>query len=143
MPFRSRVADEKIVEAFEPDWLVLHDFRHMVGALINIGIGDHQQHAFGRTFDQAARRFENSDAGAFGANERARNVEAILRQKIVQVVAGDAARDVGKALADEIAVGGGDGLQFGVDFGRGVRLAEECVRFRALGVAPTFMRTPS
>ena len=115
-PFRSRVADEKIVEAFEADGLVRHDFGHVIGALINVGISDDQQHALRRAFDQAASGFENRDAGAFGPDQGAGDVESILGQEIVQVVAGDAARNFGKTLADEIAVGSGDTLQSGVDF---------------------------
>jgi len=30
---------------------MLHDLGHMVGALINIGIGNDEQHALGRAFD--------------------------------------------------------------------------------------------
>ena len=93
-PFRARVADQKIVEAFEADGLVRHDLGNVVGALINVGIGDDQQHALGRAFDQAAGGFENRDAGAFGADEGAGDMEAILGQKKIQVVAGDAARNV-------------------------------------------------
>ena len=132
MPFLPRVADEKVVEAFEADGFVAHDFGNMIGALINVGIGDDQQHAFGRTLDQAAGGFENGDAGAFGADESAGNVESILGQEVVQVVAGDAARDVGKALADEIAVGGGNAIAAWCRFRRGVRLAERmCSKFPA------------
>ena len=114
-PFHSRVADQKIVEAFEADGLVRHDFGHVIGALINVGIGDDEQHALRRAFDQAASRFENRDAGAFGSDQGAGHVESVLGQEKIQVVAGDAARNFGKTLADEIAVGGGDALQSGVD----------------------------
>ncbi len=128
--FRSRVADQKIVEAFESDGLVRHDFGNVVGTLINVGIGDDQQHAFRRTLDQAARRFENGDAGALGADEGAGHVEAILGQKEVQVVAGDAAGDFGKALADEIAVVWRRWFAVWSRFRRGVRRLRRCVRSR-------------
>ena len=141
--FCSRVADQKIVEAFEADGLVRHDFGNVIGALINVGIGDDQQHALGRAFDQAARGFENGDAGAFGADQCASDMEAVFGQEVVQVVSGDAAGDVGETLADQIAVGGGDGLQLGVDFGAASAGSEDAFEFRASMVAPTFMRTPS
>ena len=80
----------------------------MVGALINVGIGDDEQHALGRTLDEAAGGFENCGAGAFGADQRAGDVETIFRQQVIQVVAGDAARDVGEVLADEVGVLIGD-----------------------------------
>ena len=83
----------------------------MIGALINIGIGNDQQHALRRALDQTAGRFENRDAGAFGADEGARYVKAVLRQKIVEVVAGNAAGNLGEALADQIAVRPSERLQ--------------------------------
>ncbi len=125
-----RIADEKIVKAFEPDRFVRHDFGNMVGTLVDIGIGDDQQHTFRRTLDQTARCFENRNAGAFGADERPRNVEAILRQKIIQVVAGDPTRDIRKTLAHEIAVVGADGLQFGVNLGAAAALLPNLFKLR-------------
>ena len=38
------------------------------------------------------------DAGAFAADERARDVEAVFGQQLVEVVAGHAARDARKLL---------------------------------------------
>ena len=66
--FRARVVDEEVVEAFEADGLVLHDFGDVVGALIDVGIGDDQQDALRRALDQAAGGFEDCGAGAFGAD---------------------------------------------------------------------------
>ena len=123
MPLRARVVDEEIVEAFEADGLVLHDFGDVVGALIDVGIGDDQQDALRRTLDQAAGCFENRDAGAFGADQCAGDVEAVFGEQVVQVVAGDAARDVGELLADQIAVCVGDLFQGGVDVVGAVRVA--------------------
>jgi hypothetical protein len=59
------IVDEQIIDAFQPDWLVLHDFRHMIGTLVDVGIRHHQQHARGRTLDQTARGFEHGGAGSF------------------------------------------------------------------------------
>ena len=50
--------------------------------------------------------FEDGDAGAFAADECAGNVESVFRKELVEVVAGDAAGDIGEALADEVAVSG-------------------------------------
>ena len=98
MPLAARVFDEEVVDAFESDGLVRHDVGHVVGALVDVGIGDDQQHALGRTLDQAAGSFEHGDAGPFRSDQRAGYVEAVLRKQVVQVIAGDAARDVGIAL---------------------------------------------
>ena len=149
---RARVLDEEVVDAFEADGLVRHDVGHVVGALVNVGIGDDQQHALGRTFDQAAGGFENGDAGAFRADQRARNVKAVFREQEIQVVAGDAARDVGVTAADQIAVGVGDVFQelWTSDAARCPAAAPDALgRWRECSAplsgwsAPTFMRTPS
>jgi hypothetical protein len=55
--FGAGVIDEEIVEAFEADGMVLHDFGDAVGALKNVGIGNDQENAVGRAFDQAAGCF--------------------------------------------------------------------------------------
>ena len=110
-PLGPRVVSEKIVETFKADGLVLHDLGNMIGTLVNVGIGEDQQNPFGRAFHEAASGFKNGDAGAFGADERAGYMEAVFRKKIIQVVAGDAAGDFGKALPDQIAVLIGDLLQ--------------------------------
>ena len=115
-----------------------HDFGNVVGALINVGIGDDQQHALGRAFDQAAGGFENRDARAFGADQCAGDVESILGQKVVQVVAGDAAGNVRESA------GGPDRHRwrrwFAVwcRFRRGVRLAAEMRSSSARGRGADF-----
>ena len=64
--------DHDVVKTFEADGAMLHDLRDVVGADINVGPSDDQQHTRRRTLDQAAGGFENRDACAFGADERAR-----------------------------------------------------------------------
>ena len=107
----------------------------MVGGLEDVGIGDDQQHSLGRALDQAAGGFEDGDAGSFRTDQRAGNVEAILREQEVQVVAGNAARDVGIAAADKIAVGFGDGLQLRVDIASSSAGADDLVKFLGSGGA--------
>ena len=81
-----------------------HDFRNVIGALIYVWIGNHQEHSFRRAFDQAARGFERGDASALRADQGSRHVKAVFRQQLIQVVAGDAARNVGIFFADGIAI---------------------------------------
>ncbi len=59
--------------------------------------------------------FEDGDASAFGSDEGTGNVKAVFGQKFVEVVAGDAARDVGKARLHEGRVRVAQALQAGVD----------------------------
>ena len=109
-PLRAVVVDQKVVKAFEANGFVLHNLRDVIGALINVGTADDQQHARRRTLDQAAGGFKNGDAGAFGTDECAGDVKAIFREQIVEVVSGDAARNIGELLANLIAVFVGDVL---------------------------------
>ena len=51
---------------------------------------------------QLAFRFEDRDAGAFASDQRTRYVEAIFGQKLIEVVAGDAARNVREPLPNEV-----------------------------------------
>jgi len=80
----------------------------MIGTLKNIGVGDHKKHARWRTFDEAAGGFEDGDARAFGADQCAGDVKAVFGEQIVEVVSGDATRNVGEASADEFGVLGRD-----------------------------------
>ena len=81
-----------------------HDFGDVIGALKNIGIRDDREHALGWAFDQAASGFERGDTGSFGADQGAGDVESVFGEQVVEVVAGDAAGDLGELLADESGV---------------------------------------
>ena len=76
-----RVFDQQIVDAFETDRLVGHDFGDAIGALKDVRVGDQQQDACWRAFHQAAGGLEDRGAGSFGTDQRAGDVEAIFRQK--------------------------------------------------------------
>src|SRR5581483_4976724 len=105
------VIDEEVVETLQADRLIVEDFRHVVGALVDVGIGDDQQNPLRRALDQPAGGLQRCGAGSFRAHQGAGYVEAIFRQQVMQVVAGDATRDVGEFLADEVCVLIGDLLQ--------------------------------
>src|SRR5260370_14139848 len=64
---------------------------------------------------QLARRVENGDAGTFAANQREGDVEAVLRQQLVQVVTEHTTRNIEEARADEIGVCVTQPSQAGVD----------------------------
>ena len=84
--------------------MMRHDLGHAIGALKDIGISDDKEHAFLRTLHQPAGRFENGDAGTFRSHQSTRHVETVFREQVIQVVAGDAARNIGVAFSDEIGV---------------------------------------
>ena len=94
--------DEQAVEAFEADGFVLQYGGNVVGGDEGVGKAETDENAAGWAWHQA-HCFENGDAGAFAADQGAGDVEAVLRQQLVEIVAGDAARNFGKARADQVA----------------------------------------
>ena len=113
-PDAAGALDQYIVHAFQADGFVFQNLRHQIGGFVYIAATDDQQYPLLRTLDQAAGGFEDRRAGSFGAHESAGDVESVFGKKIVEVVARDAAGDVGKFLADEIGVIVGDLLESGV-----------------------------
>ena len=76
----------------------------MIGGLKNIGIADQQKRAHRRRVNEFALRFEHDDARRFRTNQRACDVESVLGQQLIEIEAGDAARDLRIARANEIGV---------------------------------------
>jgi hypothetical protein len=81
---------------------------NVVGANVNVGPSDDQEHTSGRTGDEAAGGFEDGDTGAFRTYQRSRYVEAVFREQVVEVVSRDSAGDVGELAADVVSVTVGD-----------------------------------
>ena len=79
------------------------DVRDVVGGGVDVRVPEHDQRAAGRARDELHLRLEDRDAGPLRADQRARDVEPVLGEQVVEVVAGDAPRDVRVALADEVA----------------------------------------
>ncbi len=93
--------DQLVVDAFETGRLVFHDLRAVVGRVKNIRVAEDQQRTDRRIVDQLHRRLENGHASAFAASERARDVKALFRQQIVEVVTGNAPRNFRVTLANQ------------------------------------------
>src|SRR5690606_7966697 len=79
---------------------------------------EHDQAPRGGDRDERQLGAEHGDQGALGADEGAGQVERAAGQQLVEVVAGDPARDVGVAAADLAGVLGGDLAQPPDDLGR-------------------------
>ena len=77
---RFHVADQTIVDAFEPDRFAREDFGDVIARGVDVRITEHQERAGGRTVDEANARAENDNARALGADQRTRDVESVLRQ---------------------------------------------------------------
>jgi len=98
------VVDQDVVEALQRDRLELQHVRDVVGGLVDVRVAEQHQHLDLGRGHQPAGRLEDGHAGRFAAHQRTRHVEAVLRQQLLQAVAGDAARDPREALADQLGV---------------------------------------
>src|SRR5208282_4792858 len=127
--------DHDVVKTFEADRAMLHDLRNVVGADVNVGPSNDQQHPLRWTFDEAASGFENRDTRAFGANQRTRNVKAVFREQIVEVVSGNAARNIRKLAAHLLTIAVGERLEAGVDFSAAATFANEAFEIVSAGCA--------
>ena len=139
-PFRidastPRVFDQQVVNALEADRLVGHDIGDVIGALVDVGIGDQQQDSRRRAFHQAARGLQHRDAGAFGPDQRAGHVEAIFGQQEVEVVARNPAGNIGIALANQVGILIPEFFQAGIDFSPPAAFADDLLQFRIAGLA--------
>ena len=111
----EHVVDHQAVEAFQADGLVLEHCGHVVGGDEGIGKSQHHQPAMLRAMFKRAAGLQHGDARAFRAHQRAGYIESVFRQQLVQVVARDAAGNLGKPLPDQVAVGIPDAGQAGIN----------------------------
>ena len=100
----ARVPDEQFVDALEPDRARGGDLVDGVGREVDVREPEHEQRPARRARHEARRRLEDRDARALRPDQRARHVEAVLRQQEVEVVAGHPARDLREPRAHEVAV---------------------------------------
>ena len=109
------VTDEQFVDALEADRAGRCDLLDRVGRQEDVRESQDEERPAWRAGDQPGRRFENGDAGAFGADQRPRDVEAVLRQQEVEVVARHSPRNPRELRAHGIAVPVADRRQARVD----------------------------
>lgn len=131
----AHIADERVVEALQADAAVGEDLHDVVGGLVRAGVPQDQQGARGRAGDQLEGGLQHHDAGALGAHQGARHLEAVLRKEFIEVVAGDAARDAGEARADEIGIAVAEVAQPAIDLAPAPAGADDGIEFRVAGRA--------
>ena len=74
----------------------------MVGRGVGVGEAEDGERAHGRRLDEVDGRLEQGHAGALGADEGLREVEPVLGQELVDVVAADPAGEVGGVGAHDV-----------------------------------------
>ncbi|HKF35379.1 MAG TPA: hypothetical protein VKB35_00645 [Ktedonobacteraceae bacterium] len=131
----THILDQDVIEALERNGLVGHNLGDTVGSNVGIGEAEHQQHASGGAGDEAHSGFQHRDAGALGAHQRTRNVKAVFRQQLVEVVAGNAARYVGEARADKVGVGVSQRFEACIDVAAPPAFANDLCELLVCGLA--------
>src|SRR5208283_432044 len=109
--------DDDVVEPFQANRSMRHDLWNKVSTNVDVGPSDHEQHPRRGALDEPASRFENGGAGALGTNQRARNMETIFRQQVVEIVSGNATRNIGELAANLVAVAVGELFEARIDLG--------------------------
>jgi hypothetical protein len=98
------VPDQLLVYPLEADGFVLQDLRHVVACLVDARIAEHEKRARGRAVNEAHLRLQDGAKRPLAANDGAGDVEALLGQEVVEVVARDAARYLRVTIPDQISV---------------------------------------
>ncbi len=101
--------------------------RDSIGGEKWIAEAEDGEHAEGRAGGEVERGGDDGGAGAFGADQRAGDVEVVLGQQLVEVVAGDAARNARELFPHQGGVAVADALEAGVDLAHAASGADERV----------------
>ena len=127
---RAQAIDHRALEAFEADRRELENLRHVVGGLERVGIAEPDERPVLRAVNQRHLGFEDDGARAFAADQGARDVKSVLGQQLVEVVAGDTARDPGKLRANAIRMPVAKRPQPRVDLAAAAALPHDGVELR-------------
>src|SRR5579864_8866324 len=109
------IVDEDLVHAFQADGTRLQNLWNMLCRLVDIPITKHQQAALFGPVHQPDLCPQGDDASALGTNQRARYMEAIFRQQLIQAVSGDSAGNFRIATADQISILIAQAAESGID----------------------------
>ena len=122
-PFVAAELDQLLIEAFQRLRPMFENPRHLIGRQEHVVEAQHHQGRVcvgartSRTVADQRRRQR-----PFGADQRARQVEAVLRQQLVEVVAGDAPWNLREAAREPVAMAVAQCRECVIEFRRDGRL---------------------
>src|SRR4029453_10021574 len=90
---------DRAFESLQADWLERENLGDMIGGGKRVAVAKRNESPMLRARDQLQLGFEHNRAGPLGPDKRPGNVEASLREELVEVVAGDSPGNVRIALA--------------------------------------------
>src|SRR5690242_7683616 len=103
-PFETHVFDQLVIDCFTCNWAVLQNLWNMIRGGIDIRISKHYQRAHGGAGHQTNYCLQDCDASPLGAYQGASYVKAIFREQLIEVIAGNAARDGRIAFANQAGI---------------------------------------
>src|SRR5215469_12333530 len=101
----------------------------MITGSVDIGVAEHQERASGRTIHQANGCLENGDTGTFCTNQGPCNLESVFWQELIEVITRDTARNVRKALPDQMSIPIAQGLESSIDMAATATLLNDAFEF--------------
>ena len=129
VPLLPDELEQQMVETLQGGRFEREDFHQVVTRLVHVGIAQNEQRARGRIGDQVHRRFEDGDQRAFRTDQCPSDVEVVLGQQLVGIVAGDAPRQLRKTPADLVGIFIAECLEFAVQFAARTTLPDDLFQF--------------
>ncbi len=111
-----------------------HD-RNVVRCDVSIRKAERDQSPMLRAWLQLTRGLQNRNARTLRADQRARYMEAVLGQKLVEIVAGDTPRNIREAFPYQGGIAIAQPLQAGVDLPSAATLRQDRGKLRLAGLA--------
>ena len=102
--FRARIVHQLLVDPFQCERPVRKDRRDVFGGREDVFEAGDEHRAVRRPVDEAHRCAQHGHQSALAADQRARDVEPVLGEQLIEVVAGNAPRDLRVARADLLRV---------------------------------------
>ena len=102
----------------------------MIGRGKSVAVAEADQRAVLRALDQPQLGFEHDHARALCADQRARHVESVFRQQLIEVVAGDAPGNFRELRADQAGVLIANVAQLGIDLAAPPALRDDGIAVR-------------
>ena len=84
-----------VIDSLQGDRFERQDFHQMIGGLINVRVAQHKEHTLRLVVNQGHFGFEDCDARPLAADQSPGDIyyASLVRNELVEVVAGDAAGD--------------------------------------------------
>src|SRR5579884_2542163 len=113
----------------------------MVSCMVHIWVAQNQECACRWTTHKAGSGFQHGNTRVFCANQGASNMKAVLGEQLVKIVARNTARNLGKALSNQVSVFVTQGFHVGVYLASPSTFLNNACEFLIAGLANPHAQT--